>query len=228
MADPGPADAVIDTLTSSSTVAEVGTACLRAMPGIDGVAVAILTGIDARRSVYTSDKICADVEDAQFAHGERPCFQALRPGIAVFVADLHDPAHLASWPGYVPAAITAGAGAVAALPIFAAGRCFAVFDLYRGTAGPFTEYETAVAALFAAAAGDALLHAVASATDPGAGYPPEPRDTVHPAVGMVMQQAGGDSQAALARLRAHAYATDRHLDDTAADVLDHRLSFTRD
>jgi hypothetical protein len=45
---------------------------------------------------------------------------------------------------------------------------------------------------------------------------------------MVMQQVGGSRHDALARLRAHAYATDRHLEDTSNDVLDHRLSFTRD
>jgi hypothetical protein len=43
-----------------------------------------------------------------------------------------------------------------------------------------------------------------------------------------MLQIGGSSHDALARLRAHAFATERHLDDTADDVLGHRLSFTRD
>ena len=44
----------------------------------------------------------------------------------------------------------------------------------------------------------------------------------------MMIQAGGNRHDALARLRAHAYATDRHLDDTADDVIAHRVSFTAD
>jgi hypothetical protein len=228
VADLDPAEAVLATLHSDSTVAEVGVACLRALPRIDGSAVSILTGVDARRSVYASDDICAGIEDAQFEHGEGPCFQAFRTGVAVFVPDLRDPARLASWPGYVPAALKAGAVAVAALPIAAGDRCFAVLDLYRGTAGVFDELEVSAAARFAAAAGRALLRAVAPFDDPDRGYPPDRRDTVHQAVGIVMQQVGGSSRDALARLRAHAFATERHLDDTADDVLGHRLSFTRD
>ena len=227
MADAGPAEAILATLHSGSTVAEVGGACLRAIPRIDGCAVAILAGVDARRSVYTSDAICAGIEDAQFEHGEGPCFQAFRTGVAVFVSDLRDPAHVASWPGYVPAALKAGAVAVAALPIISGDRCFAVLDLYRGTAGAFDDLEVDAAGRFAAAAGRALLRTVV-ATGPDRGYPPERRDRIHQAVGMVMSQVGGTSQDAMARLRAHAFATDRHLHDTADDVLGHRLSFTRD
>ncbi|GAA2531727.1 GAF and ANTAR domain-containing protein [Winogradskya humida] len=226
MADPDPADAAFATLTSSSTVAEVGEACLRALPRISGTAVTILTGVNTRRSVFTSDDIGTAIEDAQFEHGEGPCFQAFHTGVAVFVADLRDPVHMASWPGYVPAALVAGALAVAALPITAGRRRFAVLDLYRSSAGQFDDNEAAVAARFADAAGRALLHAVPAAADADSGYAPERRDVVHQAVGMVMVQVGGNRHDALARLRAHAYATERHLDDTAADVLGHRLSFT--
>ncbi|MGX6607215.1 GAF and ANTAR domain-containing protein [Micromonosporaceae bacterium Da 78-11] len=228
MADLDPVDAILATLTPSSTVADVGRACLRALPGISGTAVAVLTGVDARRSVYTSDDVCARVEDAQFENGEGPCFQAFRTGIAVFVADPRDPPHLVSWPGYVPAALAAGAVAVAALPITAGGHCFAVLDLYRSTAGTFSEHEAGTAARFADAAGQALLRTAGSAADPDQGYAPDRRDTVHQAVGMVMLQIGGNRHDALARLRAHAYATDTHLDDTADEVLGRRLSFTRD
>jgi hypothetical protein len=228
VADIDPADAILGTLNSGSTVADVGAACLHALPRIDGTAVTILTGVDARRSVYTSDDVCAGIEDAQFEHGEGPCFQAFRTGIAVFVADLRDPAHLATWPGYVPAALTAGAMAVAALPITAGDRCFAVLDLYRGTAGTFTGHDISTAARFADAAGRVLLHTAASPAETDTGYVPERRDNVHQAVGMVMLQVGGNRHDAMARLRAHAYATDTRLDDTADDVLGHRLSFTRD
>jgi hypothetical protein len=118
--------------------------------------------------------------------------------------------------------------AVAALPITVGDRCFAVLDLYRSTAGAFDEHEVTAAARFAAAAGRALLHTVGSLGDPDRAYVSERRDTVHQAVGMIMLQVGGNSHDAMARLRAHAFATDRHLDDTADDVLGRRLSFTRD
>ena len=228
MVEQDPVDLVLDALTSTSTVAEVVRACLRAMPAVDGAAVTILTSVDVRRSVFASDEVCAGIEDAQFEHGEGPCFQAFRTGVAVFVPDLRDPAHLASWPGYVPAALAAGARAVAALPITAGGRRFALLDLYRRTAGPFSDHDVATAARFADAAGQALLRDVLSTADPETDYAPERRDSVYQAVGIVMIQAGGNRHDALARLRAHAYATDRHLDDTADDVIAHRVSFTAD
>jgi GAF domain-containing protein/ANTAR domain-containing protein len=217
-------DAIFATLLADSTAADVGQACLRALPHIDGAAISIMAGLDARRSVYTSDDVCAAIEDAQFLHAEGPCFQAFTTDSPVLVDDMRAPRTLERWPGYTPAALEAGAVAVAALPIAIGGLPLGVLDLYSRTAGAISDADLYAAARFADAAGTALVnagrHSAASADVPG----PEDRDVVHQAVGMIMVQLGVTGHDALARLRAHAYATGRHLNATAADVVGRRLS----
>jgi GAF domain-containing protein len=222
---PGTPDVVFATLRADSTVADVGQAFLRALPHIDGAAICVMTDIDARRSVYTSDNVCAAIEDAQFLHAEGPCFQAFTTDTPVLIDNMHAPQHLARWPGYTPAAIAAGAVAVAALPIAVGGQPFGVLDLYSRTEGEISEADLHTAARFADAAGIALVHAGrlrAACTDV---HEPDDRDVVHQAVGMIMIQLDVTSNDALARLRAHTYATEGNLHDTATDVIHRRLSF---
>jgi transcriptional regulator with GAF, ATPase, and Fis domain len=227
MADCDPVTAILARLSIASSVRDVVQACQRALPDAGGVAVAVMTSTDARRVLYASDKVGAEMEEAQFLHGEGPCFDAFTTTTVVNVADLHDPANLRRWPGYTPAALTAGASTVAALPITAGGPCLGVLDLYRTIAEPFSPRDIAVALRFAAAAGAAMLTAAGINTDTD-GYPPEDRDVVFQAVGMIMVQAGLSSHDALARLRAHTFAAERTLTTTATQVLAHQLSFTLD
>jgi hypothetical protein len=222
---PGTLDAIFATLRADSTVADVAQACLRALPHIDGAAVSVMADIDARRSVYTSDNVCAAIEDAQFLHAEGPCFQAFTTNTPVLIDDIHAPHHLERWPGYTPEAIAAGAITVAALPITVGTLPLGVLDLYRHTAGEISDADLHTAARFAHAAGTALVHAgrlSAASTDI---HEPDDRDVVHQAVGMMMIQLDVTSHDALARLRAHTYATERHLHATATDVVHRRLTF---
>jgi hypothetical protein len=216
-------DGIFATLHANSTVAEVGRACLRALPHIDGAAICIMADIDARRSIYTSDDVCAAIEDAQFLHAEGPCFMAFTTNTPVLIDDMHAPQHLARWPGYTPAALAAEAITVAALPIAVGALPLGVLDLYCHTASEISEANLHTAARFADAAGTALVHAgwLSAAADV---HESDDRDVVHQAVGMIMIQLNVTSHDALARLRAHTYATERHLNDTATDVVHRRLS----
>jgi hypothetical protein len=54
------------------------------------------------------------------------------------------------------------------------------------------------------------------------------RAEVHQATGMILAQLGVPAQEAFVRLRAHAFATRRPLDDVARDVVARRLVFTQD
>jgi hypothetical protein len=54
------------------------------------------------------------------------------------------------------------------------------------------------------------------------------RAEIQQATGMVLVQLGISATEALARLRAHAFATDRLLIDVSTDVVDRRLVFTDD
>jgi AmiR/NasT family two-component response regulator len=54
------------------------------------------------------------------------------------------------------------------------------------------------------------------------------RAEVHQATGMILAQLGVPAQEAFVRLRAHAFATRRPLDDVARDVVARLLVFTQD
>jgi hypothetical protein len=113
---------------------------------------------------------------------------------------------------------------VAALPIAIGGPPLGVLDLYSHTAGEISDADLYAAARFADAAGTALVNTGRLSAASADVNVPEDRDVVHQAVGMIMIQLGVTSHDALARLRAHAYATGRHLNDTATDVVGRRLS----
>ena len=208
-----------------STVSDVVAACLAALPGIDGAAVAVMTGPDARQTVHASDGVIAAVEDLQFLQGQGPCWDAFSTAAPVLVADLHQPLHWVRWPAYLPEVTALGVSAIFALPVGVPGNPLGVLDLYRTTAGPLQPGQVNVAGAYAAAAACALLNTAALTAEAGLGAAGH-RDEVHQASGYVMVQLGVSCHEALLRLRAYAYGNARHLDDVCHDVVTRRLRFT--
>jgi hypothetical protein len=149
-----------------STVAEVVTACLAALPGIDGAAVAVMTGPDARQTVHASDGVIAAVEDLQFLQGQGPCWDAFATASPVLVDDLRQVQHRLRWPAYLPAVTALGVSAIFALPLGVTGVVLGVLDLYRTTPGPLPAEQLAAAGAYATAAGYALLNTEALTADP--------------------------------------------------------------
>jgi GAF domain-containing protein len=206
----------------------VATACLNVLPTVDGVAVAIMTGPDARQTIHASDGVIAAVENLQFLQGEGPCWEAFATGEPVLVADLHEARHRLRWPAYLPAVTALGVSAIFAFPVGVSRVPLGVLDLYRGTPGPLTAEEVSIACGYAAAAAYALLNSTTLTGEPGESPGDAHRDHIHQAVGMVLVQLNTSSHEALLRLRAHAYATSRALEDVCQDVIARQLRFTVD
>jgi hypothetical protein len=206
-----------------STVAEVVTACLAALPGIDGAAVAVMTGPDARQTVHASDGVIAAVEDLQFLQGQGPCWDAFATASPVLVDDLRQVQHRLRWPAYLPAVTALGVSAIFALPLGVTGVVLGVLDLYRTTPGPLPAEQLAAAGAYATAAGYALLNTEALTADPGLTAQSWHRDEIYQAVGFVIGQLSVNSDEALLLLRAHSYARNRDLDDVCHDVVAGRL-----
>jgi hypothetical protein len=206
-----------------STVAEVVTACLAALPGIDGAAVAVMTGPDARQTVHASDGVIAAVEDLQFLQGQGPCWDAFATASPVLVDDLRQVQHRLRWPAYLPAVTALGVSAIFALPLGVTGVVLGVLDLYRTTPGPLPAEQLAAAGAYATAAGYALLNTEALTADPGLTAQGWHRDEIYQAVGFVIGQLSVNSDEALLLLRAHSYARNRDLDDVCHDVVAGRL-----
>jgi hypothetical protein len=206
-----------------STVAEVVTACLAALPGIDGAAVAVMTGPDARQTVHASDGVIAAVEDLQFLQGQGPCWDAFATASPVLVDDLRQVQHRLRWPAYLPAVTALGVSAIFALPLAVTGVVLGVLDLYRTTPGPLPAEQLAAAGAYATAAGYALLNTEALTADPELTAQSWHRDEIYQAVGFVIGQLSVNSDEALLLLRAHSYARNRDLDDVCHDVVAGRL-----
>jgi hypothetical protein len=206
-----------------STVAEVVTACLAALPGIDGAAVAVMTGPDARQTVHASDGVIAAVEDLQFLQGQGPCWDAFATASPVLVDDLRQVQHRLRWPAYLPAVTALGVSAIFALPLAVTGVVLGVLDLYRTTPGPLPAEQLAAAGAYATAAGYALLNTEALTADPELTAQGWHRDEIYQAVGFVIGQLSVNSDEALLLLRAHSYARNRDLDDVCHDVVAGRL-----
>ncbi len=202
-----------------------------AAAGVDGAAVTVVLGATPRETVYGTDEIASELAELALTLGEGPGVDAVGGG-PVLVIDLTAGDCLARWPMFAPAALSAGAGAVFALPLHVGAVRVGVLDLYRAHPGGLDGDQLADALLLADSACALLLDA-AQRDRP---HPDERRSEsvslahpeVHQATGMITVQLGVTAAVALIRLRAYAYTNDRRLRDVAADVVARRLRFHPD
>ena len=118
-----------------------------------------------------------------------------------------------------------------------AGEFVGALDFFKTQPGELPVDQLAGAVVAAELAGMPLLDLMhsdlqAAVNDPGSSAWAEfnalSRTEVSQATGMLMAQLDIDAAAALVRLRAHAYATDRSAIDVARDILDRQLMLEDD
>lgn len=224
--------------------------CQACVDGLDigGASMSVLTTSPSRQMLWASDATADLLEELQFSLNEGACIQAATGGVPVLIPDLAHSAETASWPVFAAAvAEQTSVRAMFALPLQWGATNLGVLDLYRREPGGLaaSQWRDALAA-----ADLATLLLLGLYTDPartsvdgvGPGTADDdegrvldwldlvngPRAQVHQAVGMVLAQLGIGPTAALARLRAHAFAGQRPLVDVARDVVNRRLVFTED
>jgi hypothetical protein len=171
------------------------------------------------------------VEELEFSLGEGPGMDAFLTSRPVLTANLERA--IGRWPGYAPAACAAGSRAVFAFPMHVGAARFGVLSLHMSRPRSLTAPEIATCLMVTELATDIVLDGSAPAADRGA---PElswlegdhMRDQIYQAQGMVMVQLGVSLPEALARMRAHAVATDQPLADLALDVLGGRAHLSSD
>lgn len=203
-------------------------AAARALPAA-GAGVSIMTEAGAHGVAAASDGLSALMEELQFTVGEGPCLDAhasRRPVLA------GDDAAMARWPGYAPAVHDHGVRAVFAFPLRVGGARLGVMDVYRDAAGALSSDALTQALTFAEVAARILLDGQeqAGAGDAAEGLDEalEYRFELYQAQGMVTVQLGVPLAEAMLRLRAHAFASGRPLQDVARDVLAQRLTLDHD
>ena len=138
----------------------------------------------------------------------------------------------ARWPGFVSAAIAAGARAMFALPLQAGAIRVGVLTLYRAKPGALAPEALADGLVLADVALQLILDAAAGVSGLPENQPlaalSDRRAEVYQAIGMVSVQLGVSLEDAFVRLRAHAFADGRALADVADDVVTRVLRFSPD
>jgi hypothetical protein len=194
--------------------------------GVDGASVMAVSG-PAREPLAASDGVSAQLEELQFMLGEGPGADQFRFGSPLLIPDLESVQE--RWPGFVPAAIAAGARAVFAFPLQAGAIRVGMLSLYRMLPGPLAPAELADVLVLADIALHLLLDASAGITG-SPGYQPldglsVARAEVYQATGMISVQLHVSLEEAFVRLRAHAFASSAGLGDVASEVVSRRLRF---
>ncbi len=167
--------------------------------------------------------------------GEGPSRDAVDSGGPVLASDLTTAETAQRWPGFAPAALSAGVAAVFAFPLRIGAIRVGVMGLYRDRPGPLSTFQLGDALVFADTATLLLVKANdQAASDGGAGPGGQPEDfaayraEIDQATGMLTEQLGVGIAEAFVRLRAYAYARDLRLGDVAQDIVARRLRLRRD
>jgi ANTAR domain len=211
------------------SVAAVGRAAARWL-GVDGASVTAISDPIAREPLFASDPLSARLEELQFTTGEGPSAQDFHLGSPVLIPDLETAA--GRWPGFVSAAVAAGAGAMFALPLQVGAIRVGVLTLYRAKPGVLAPDALADGLVLADVALELILDAAAGVSgrpeyQPLAGLS-DSRAEVYQAIGMVSVQLDVSLEDAFVRLRAHAFAEGRPLGEVADDVITRVLRFSPD
>jgi hypothetical protein len=195
---------------------------------MQGVGVALISSPEARSLLAASGDLAGRTEELQFSLGEGPCLDAF-VGVAPCTEGYLAAAGGARWPAFAPAAVAEGIQAVFAFPLSVGRACFGVLDLARERPGTLNNQEMDDALALADIATETVLAIQSESLDgeiaDELGGTTSERIVVHQATGMVSAQANINIVDALARLRAHAYASDQHVVDVAQEVVARTFEF---
>jgi hypothetical protein len=189
--------------------------------GADGATVTVENSTANRTTLCATDRVMTRLEDLQDVTGEGPCLDAFRYSTHFSLA-LDNQPNL-RWPEFTRLAWQAvGALNMYSFPMRPNGETFGVISVYLADGRELPEPVDS-AQFVADAVGAALLR------DPAAEGFGEgawaSRAQIHHASGMVSAQLGLPPNDALAILRAHAFAHNVTLAETARQVVDRELDF---
>lgn len=199
--------------------------------GIDAAAISLVFDGTNAGTLGASGALARRYDELQFTIGEGPCLDAVAHHAPVVVVDLADPDET-RWPAYGSAMLAQQIRSVYAMPVMLAGEYIGALDLFHSTpimlgtdqrVGVMTAAELAQMPLLDLVSEDLQ----AAVNDPDSDAWTElntlSRAEVNQATGMLMAQLIIDAPEALARLRAHAYASGRATTEIARDILNRQL-----
>ena len=198
-----------------------------ALLSLSGAGISLMVDGQLRGSAGVSEPGIAALQELQLELGEGPGVDVWTSDAPVLEPDLAQRGTI-RWPTFAPAAQSAGVQAVFAFALETGAIRIGVLMLYRDQAGPLVAEERALGLVLADVATQVVL-AVQAGAPPDtvhellAGEPAHWAE-VHQATGMVSAQLEVSMDEAFVRLRAHAFADGRSLQDVARDVVSRRLT----
>lgn len=193
-----------------------------------GMGIMLMTDDVQRGWLRSTDDVSALLEELQFDLGEGPCIDAHSEQQPVLEPDLADPA-VPRWPGFTPAAVAAGVGAVFGFPMSVGPTRLGSLNVYRRTAGAMEQEQISdarqLADLLAIEVLDLQADAEVGEISDDLARGADLQDRVHQATGMVAAQLEISVTHALRILHAHARAEGIRLQEGAAEVVARRLRF---
>jgi len=243
-AEPAPDD--VGALGTVGLLEQLCRAAVRALPA-DGAGISVMTADGVRGVAAASDPACVALEEVQFTLGEGPSVDAFAWRRPVLAPDL-GAASSSRWPAYRTAAQQAGYCAAFAFPLQVGAARLGVLSIQRRSAGELSSEAVVQALTFAQVTVETLLDgqertlpvtaltAFAPTPDPARDPTLDPtldralgsQFTVYQAQGMAMVDLGVSLADAMARLQAHAYASNRTLHEIARDIVAGRLRLEPD
>ncbi|QGK68734.1 hypothetical protein GIY23_10945 [Allosaccharopolyspora coralli] len=205
--------------------------------GVSGAGATVLThlsdgdgdgdGQATRRGlVHASNDVSAGLEDLQLTVGEGPCLDTFTTGGPVLVDDLAQ-AHQ-RWPAFAEQAHTLGAAAVFSFPLQVGVIRLGSLDCYRDATGPLGQAAITDALILADLATHTIMTELDGHATDDVSWLADPHAEIHQASGMVRIQLGSSTEAALLRMRAHAYTHELALTDVARHIVARELRFSAD
>lgn len=179
-----------------------------------------------RGLVHATNDVSAGLEKLQLTVGEGPCLDAFSLGGPVLIPDLD--ADTARWPAFSSAALDLGAAAVFSFPLQIGAIRLGSLDCYRRQPSPLSQVQLADALILADLATHEILQQLEDHASHDTSWLADPHAEVHQASGMVQVQLATTTEAALLRLRAHAYTHELAISEAARQVITRQLRFTPD
>lgn len=209
---------------------------------VQGAAFTVMDSDLARETLCASDAVIAKIAALQFSLGEGPALDVFTTRRPVLIPDLAAPRAALRWPVFIAEAAQLPVGGLFTFPMHLGAITVGVCEVYRREPGPLNvpDLKTVLRALDAVTLtllsqraaqpldglSDGAAHdGIAPARLDGHGAN---RQQVHQATGMLIAQLGVSAEEAFARLRAHAYANGKDVDEVGADIIARRLRLEPD
>lgn len=203
------------------TLEHIATLAQEAIEPADAVAVTLLD--DTRRPItaVSTDRVAAEIDQAQYDEDTGPCLDAFRTGVVVRVDDTAAMAHV--WPAFSRRAVAAGISSTLALPLNAGGETFGVLNMYARSAGAFAGHESDDTGIFVTQVAVVLANTRAywNMFDLATGLriAMTSRAAIEQAKGIVMATKGCDAEEAFSILRLRSQTENRKLRDVAMEII---------